>query len=543
MIDGANGILTGFGREPYDAKTGGVDFFGELIDGDVGRRDDEDLAHVGLLGEMIHERGGGDGLARPRRALDERQGSLDDGCDGFHLTLVERGQARHGEFFVVGGDLGGGNALLFDGVAEEAVVDVPGDGGVVDGEGLERILHAVEGGGFPNVLDDVVVRDLVGEDVRAPASTAAATALHLDLDLPVEDGLDVPRALPLLAVVELGPLAELEAQLVPDHDLALVGREATAKGEGGDVLAREALLPAHGNAAGAEGLLHLPIVVGLHLDQRRQDVLVVIPVLVPQQGRGEVGVVDDVGPVEVGEAGVGLGLPQLLELVDLRLGEVPREEQLLLGRHLDEPREELAVLHEGVPLAELPVHVLQLRHRLHAHAAQQHHHRRAARRDEPQHERVLAAAVVALEDRVAQGGFGVELDLVRSRPHQVVHEVRPAPAGAGGVAQPLLRLDALGHAGGVVDAAVPAGVVGEELLQVRVDEGVGVAVVVGELGRGRGVGEVRCGLERCAGRQGCGVGVGVVVVGIGISVVIVGLGFDFVVFFVVYELRIERHDG
>lgn len=98
---------------------------------------------------------------------------------------------------------------------------------------------------------------------------------------------------------------------------------------------RTHLLPAHGNRLLREALLHLLVVVGLHLDQRRQHVLVVISVLVVEQRRGELRLVDGVGAVEVGEPRLGLGLPQLLELVDLVLTDVPSADLELLRRDLE----------------------------------------------------------------------------------------------------------------------------------------------------------------------------------------------------------------
>lgn len=137
--------------------------------------------------------------------------------------------------------------------------------------------------------------------------------------------------------------------------------------------------------------------------------------------------------------------------------------------HLDQPGEELAILHEGVPMAQVPIHILQRRDGLHAHPTQQDHDAARVRRDESQHERVLRSAVVALEDGVPQRALRVELDLVRPAPDQVVDEVGSSPPRADGVAEPLVRLDAPRDGRRVVDAAVPARVGGERRLVVVVD--------------------------------------------------------------------------
>ena len=138
-----------------------------------------------------------------------------------------------------------------------------------------------------------------------------------------------------------------------------------------------------------------------------------------------------------------------------------------------------------MPLGQLPIHILEGRDRLDAHPAEQDDHAGAAGGDEAQDEGVLAGAVVALQDGVAEGTLGMELDLVGPGPDEVVDEVGAAAEGAGGVAQPLAALDALGDGGGIVDASVPARVLGKAGLVVRVE--VVVPLVVGQLGGGVGL--------------------------------------------------------
>ena len=50
-------------------------------------------------------------------------------------------------------------------------------------------------------------------------------------------------------------------------------------------------------------------------------------------------------------------LPQLLQLVDLLCGDLASPELLLLRGNFDEPRQELAVLDERLPLARVPATV------------------------------------------------------------------------------------------------------------------------------------------------------------------------------------------
>lgn len=52
-------------------------------------------------------------------------------------------------------------------------------------------------------------------------------------------------------------------------------------------------------------------------------------------------------------------LPELLQLVDLLSSDLPGPQLLLLRRDLDQPREEAAVLDQGLPLGAVPVDVLE----------------------------------------------------------------------------------------------------------------------------------------------------------------------------------------
>ena len=138
--------------------------------------------------------------------------------------------------------------------------------------------------------------------------------------------------------------------------------------------------------------------------------------------------------------------------------------------YLDEPREELAILHKRMPLAQLPIHVLQRRDRLDANATEQHDDAARVGGDESQHEAILAGAIVTLEDGIAQGALGMELDLIRPAPDEVMDEVGPSPPRPDGVAEPLVRLDATSDACRVVYAAVATRVGGEVDFVVVIDE-------------------------------------------------------------------------
>ena len=150
----------------------------------------------------------------------------------------------------------------------------------------------------------------------------------------------------------------------------------------------------------------------------------------------------DAGAANILEVGVRVVLPHLLELVDLVEADLARAQLLLLGRHLDEPRQEGSVVDDGRPLRRVPDDVLRRGHGSTRLAAEQDDDRVALGRDETEHENVLAAAVVALGRRLAERRFGVEHNLAVLRAHEVVDDVRGRRRAAG-VAEPLVAEEAL----------------------------------------------------------------------------------------------------
>ena len=69
-----------------------MDLFAEVVDGDVGGCAHEDLA-LGLLDEVVHERGRGHRLAGAGWALDEAERARERLRDGVDLRVVQIGQA------------------------------------------------------------------------------------------------------------------------------------------------------------------------------------------------------------------------------------------------------------------------------------------------------------------------------------------------------------------------------------------------------------------------------------------------------------------
>ena len=134
----------------------------------------------------------------------------------------------------------------------------------------------------------------------------------------------------------------------------------------------------------------------------------------------------------------------------------------LLVWRFHEPREELLVRDERLPLGEVQVHVRELlrggapRHPHGRIARQEDHHLVVDARDEAEGEDVPLAREVALEHHVAEGRVRVKLHLFIPGSHQVVHDARRRQGGVPRVAEPLVRRDALDDARGISDAAVGA---------------------------------------------------------------------------------------
>mmetsp|Transcript_21632 Transcript_21632/g.53647 ORF Transcript_21632/g.53647 Transcript_21632/m.53647 type:complete len:272 (+) Transcript_21632:375-1190(+) len=270
-------------------------------------------------------------------------------------------------------------------MTQKLVINVSGDTRVVNRKRLESVLHAIKGGTFPDVFHNVVVVDLVRN---------ASRRTQLQFDFSVANALDISDAFPGFAVEIGGPIAKLEAQLVANHDSRLLHSQSM-KGKGGDVLSGQGFFPPHRNVFFRQRLLHLPIVICFDLDQWGKNVLVMKSVFVLQQSGLHFFVFDDIGTIEVRKFGIRLVLPEFFELCHLRLRNITSSQKQLIGWFFDEPREELAILDQRVPLREFPIHVFQSRDGLHTDAAEEHHNAGGTRGNKPQHKDVFGGTVVA----------------------------------------------------------------------------------------------------------------------------------------------------
>ena len=94
-----------------------MDFLSKLVDSDVGRGTDKDLAWVHFR-EMVDDGGRSDGFTRAGRPLDEADRLLQDALHSVHLRVVQLGKAWGREAF---GHLGAKD-LRFKVMSKEFVI-------------------------------------------------------------------------------------------------------------------------------------------------------------------------------------------------------------------------------------------------------------------------------------------------------------------------------------------------------------------------------------------------------------------------------------
>ena len=137
----------------------------------------------------------------------------------------------------------------------------------------------------------------------------------------------------------LGPGAEFETEFVANNHAAQLRGMTSAEGESCDIRTRQTLLPADGNRLLRQALLHVHVVIGLHFNQGRQHVLVVVTVLVVEQCGGKLRFINGIGAFQVNEASVGFGFPQLFQFVYLVLRDVACADLELIRWYLKGVRE------------------------------------------------------------------------------------------------------------------------------------------------------------------------------------------------------------
>mmetsp|Transcript_13096 Transcript_13096/g.41862 ORF Transcript_13096/g.41862 Transcript_13096/m.41862 type:complete len:433 (+) Transcript_13096:2610-3908(+) len=333
---------------------------------------------------------------------------------------------------------------LLDLVAEEAVVDVAGDGRLVDGESLERRLHAVIRNRLPHDVDRVAVAEVGGR---------SATRAQLEPDLLARVVEAHHRAGRLEGGVGSVPGVAEEQLVTSDQpQLGLIGGES----EVGQPALVERHVPPYRQRLLRLGLPHLPVVLGLEPHERAHDGLVLVGVLVLALDGSRLAAVESVplGGESVGVGGGRVGPPQLLEPRDLRHRAGACAQCLRVGWLLDKPRDKGLFAHERLPLCQVPVRgVLDAAH---VDVAREQHDEVLLDRHEPEREDVLRPGQEALERDLSERRLCVQRHLVVARLDQVVDDARGGQPGRTVVAEPAPRRHALDHRRRSVHVAVAA---------------------------------------------------------------------------------------
>mmetsp|Transcript_12568 Transcript_12568/g.27168 ORF Transcript_12568/g.27168 Transcript_12568/m.27168 type:complete len:260 (+) Transcript_12568:2365-3144(+) len=213
------------------------------------------------------------------------------------------------------------------------------------------------------------------------------------------------------------------------------------------------------------------VVVGLELHQRSKHVLVLVGILVPQLYGLQIGFMAMDAPlVQILQGGIGLLLPELLQLVHLTLTDREWEKILVLW-NVHHPRKESPVLNQRLPFALVPGYVLEGPVGQ-TNTAQNHDHGLGLPGDKTQDENVSLSTIVALQNSVPQTVLRVQLYFLLLGPHKVQHDAAPWKPWKLGVAEPLSIPTALHHRTRIVGATVAA----SPLRQVRPVESLVVAV-------------------------------------------------------------------
>lgn len=94
-----------------------------------------------------------------------------------------------------------------------------------------------------------------------------------------------------------------------------------------------------------------------------------------------------------------------------------------ISRNGHEPREERSIFDKGLPLGNIPAHVLRRGGRSARLAAEKYNDRVGLRRDKSKQENVLCTTVVAFEDGITEGRTGVKLNLLMPGAYKMIYNV------------------------------------------------------------------------------------------------------------------------
>lgn len=149
-------------------------------------------------------------------------------------------------------------------------------------------------------------------------------------------------ALPSLVQFALIPQPQLVTHGEPDFTTLQL-----RKAEPRNTLLVQTQIPTNSDICLSLTLLEPFVVVGFDFDERSEDVLVLIRVLVAQENR--LRFVIDTGLLEVLESSIGIFSPKILQTVDLVKGDLARAELLGFAGWFDQPGQKRAVIYKGRP--------------------------------------------------------------------------------------------------------------------------------------------------------------------------------------------------
>ena len=154
-------------------------------------------------------------------------------------------------------------------------------------------------------------------------------------------------ALPRLVQLATVP----EPQLITDSEADFATLELR-EAEPRYALLVETDVPAYSDVGLGLALLEALVIVGLDLDERAEDILVLVRILVAQDDR--LRLVVDAGLLEVFKCGISVLTPQVFESVDLLEGDLTGAQLFGLARRLDEPGQEGPIINERRPQCRVP---------------------------------------------------------------------------------------------------------------------------------------------------------------------------------------------
>ncbi len=146
---------------------------------------------------------------------------------------------------------------------------------------------------------------------------------------------------------------------------------------------------------------------------------------------------------------------------------MPRSKLLLVSRRSHKPRQERTVFNQGLPAGSVPVHVLRRRHCRTRLTAEQYNDGIGFGWNEAQKKHILRTAIVAFKNCIAERRCRMKLDLLMTRSHQMIDDVRRRGVSTS-TTEPLAASQAPHHAAWIMDTTVTRQSVSQPLRRERI---------------------------------------------------------------------------